>query len=176
VSVPRTDAINDRRGRKSRVTTPIRRSPTRALAPQNTAEQERWRDNEHLRLLSICHFAIGGLAVVMLPFFGMYFVFIYSFLKSVPFITPSHNGPPPEAFDFMFVVYPIVGLLTAAGAVLHLLSGWFLLKKRYRVFSLVVAGLDCLYVPLGTLLGVFTILVLTRPSVGRMYEERLTSK
>ena len=53
----------------------------------------------------------------------------------------------------------------AAGAAVNLYSGLFLRKQTHRTFSLVVAGLDCLLIPWGTVLGVFTIVVLTRDSV-----------
>jgi len=36
-------------------------------------------------------------------------------------------------------------------------------------FCLVVAGLECLWMPLGTVLGVFTIIVLIRPSVKAIF-------
>ena len=35
-----------------------------------------------------------------------------------------------------------------------------------------VAGLNCLHMPLGTLLGVFTFIVLARPSVQALFEQR----
>jgi len=49
------------------------------------------------------------------------------------------------------------------------LSGFFLLKKRNRGFSLIIGGLNCLQIPFGTALGVFTIIVLSRDSVRQMY-------
>jgi hypothetical protein len=34
----------------------------------------------------------------------------------------------------------------------------------------VVAGINCLHIPLGTVLGIFTIVVLCRESVRELYE------
>jgi hypothetical protein len=52
---------------------------------------------------------------------------------------------------------------------LNLLSGLFLRRRRHRTFSLVGGGLNCLQIPFGAvsdrLWGVFTIIVLSRPSV-----------
>jgi hypothetical protein len=153
------------------VTRPDKTRPTTTIAPQNPAAQERFRDNEHLRLLSICHFVVGGFAALMLPFLGVHFLFAYSMFTLMPFIAgPNQNVPPPEIFQALFWIYPIVGLFCTTGAALNLLCGWFLLQKTHRIFSFVVAWLDCLWLPWGTVLGVFTILVLTRPSVQRMYE------
>jgi hypothetical protein len=60
------------------------------------------------------------------------------------------------------------------------LGGWALgfamiyagrcLKKRERyTFCLVVAAISCLNMPVGTALGVFTIIVLMRPSVKELF-------
>jgi len=38
------------------------------------------------------------------------------------------------------------------------------------MFCLIVAGIICIFMPLGTILGVFTIIVLVRPSVKAMFE------
>jgi hypothetical protein len=45
----------------------------------------------------------------------------------------------------------------------------FLLKRKFRMFSLVVAGLDCVQIPFGTVLGVFTLVILLRDSVRDSY-------
>ena len=46
-------------------------------------------------------------------------------------------------------------------------------QRRNRSFCFVVACLSCFNVPLGTILGIFTILVLNRPSVQAGFD-RLT--
>jgi hypothetical protein len=37
---------------------------------------------------------------------------------------------------------------------------------------MVVAGINCLHIPLGIVLGVFTIIILVRDSVRELYEAR----
>jgi hypothetical protein len=44
--------------------------------------------------------------------------------------------------------------------------------ERPDVFAGVVAGINCLHIPLGTVLGVFTIVVLIRDSVRELYSAR----
>ena len=48
---------------------------------------------------------------------------------------------------------------------LQFLAGRFIALRRHRMFCLVIAGLICLWVPLGTALGVYTFVILTRPGV-----------
>jgi hypothetical protein len=62
--------------------------------------------------------------------------------------------------------------LLVIGSVCNLLSGLWIRARRNRVFSLVVAGINCFQVPLGTALGIFTIIVLMRDSVRELYEAR----
>ena len=56
-----------------------------------------------------------------------------------------------------------------ASAVLNLLSGLYLRTGKYWTFSIVVAALNCIHMPLGTVLGIFTIMVLLRDSVRVRY-------
>jgi hypothetical protein len=55
-------------------------------------------------------------------------------------------------------------------AVLKFIVAKRLSQRRSRTLCLVVAGLSCFGVPFGTALGVFTFLVLLRPSVARMFD------
>lgn len=54
-------------------------------------------------------------------------------------------------------------------AALLLFAGRFLSQRRHWLFCLIVAGLSCLNMPLGTVLGVFTIIVLNRESVKSLF-------
>jgi hypothetical protein len=64
----------------------------------------------------------------------------------------------------MLFCWVLAGCLIAAGRFLQL--------RRNYIFCMVAAGFACLQVPLGTVLGVFTIIVLQRPEVKRMFEQR----
>ena len=47
---------------------------------------------------------------------------------------------------------------------------WIIGSGKTSRFFLVVAAINCLHMPLGTVLGVFTIIVLIRQSVVELYE------
>jgi hypothetical protein len=55
-------------------------------------------------------------------------------------------------------------------AALLAVAGRRLKQRRSHTFCLVVAGLTCMNMPLGTVLGVFTLVVLTRPGVREAFE------
>ena len=130
-------------------------------------------DREHLRLLSIFHFVAAGMALVGLVFLVGHYALMSVFFNN-PEMWPNgrdpKNVPDPHAFFAIFRwFYVIFGTWCLVSAVLNVLSGLYMRRLKNRVFSLIVAGFDCLHMPLGTLLGIFTFIVLCRESVARAY-------
>ena len=88
----------------------------------------------------------------------------------------GHHGQqnPPEALQFVGLVVAMVAMLiilTGWGmAVCILFAGRFLSRRRHYTFCLIMAALSCMITPFGTVLGVFTIVVLMRPSVKLLFE------
>jgi hypothetical protein len=130
------------------------------------------RDSDHLTILSIFHFVVAGLALFGIAFLVFHY-FVMSAFMSPEFWKSQKGGhpPPAELMPILAIVYVVVAILMVLGGVLNLLSGIFLRRRCHRLFSMIVAGLNCLNMPLGTALGIFTILILSRDSVRRMYEE-----
>ncbi|GAA5122052.1 hypothetical protein JIN84_01525 [Luteolibacter yonseiensis] len=131
------------------------------------------KDDEHLKLLAVFHFIVGGFSLVIIGFLVMHFMI----MKQV-FMNPSMwkgsggpaHAPPAEVFQIFIWFYVVAGVLVVLSGVANVLSGLFLQRKKYRTFSLVVAGTNCLHFPFGTVLGIFTLLVLLRESVRQSYE------
>lgn len=136
-------------------------------------------DEEHLRLLAIGHWVVGSLTAVfsLIPIIHLA-LGIAMLSGKFPPSSPRGNGPhdqPPEQMlhfmGMMFVTFAslIICLgLTLAG--LTLFSARSLGRRRHRTLSFVVACLNCVMIPLGTILGVFTLIVLSRPSVIALYD------
>ena len=134
-------------------------------------------DVDHLNLLSIFHFVFAGLAFMGSLFMVIEFVFM-SFVLGNPSFWQHQKGPPPppmvfQMFHMVIWFYLLLGLLMVAVAILNILSGIFLRMRKHRTFSFVVAGINCVQIPIGTVLGVFTIVVLVRDSVRELYESRM---
>ena len=133
-------------------------------------------DADQLTLLAVFHFVGAGLAV-----FGMLFLFVHFSMMSAMFNNPQMwnnsqmlkngpQGPPPAVFFAGFKwFYLFFGAWYVVSLVLNVISGICLLGRKGRMFSMVVAGFNCLHIPLGTVLGVFTIIVLMRDSVREAY-------
>jgi hypothetical protein len=142
-----------------------------AAPPQTVSEKQQIIDAEHIKLLSIFHFVVAGLSLLGIGFLLVHYLFM-SAVFSNPAIWKSNPNtpPPPQGFLKVFVwFYFFMGALFMTVFILNLLSGCFLRQRTHRTFSIVVGALDCLQIPFGTVLGVFTIIVLARDSVRKLY-------
>ena len=131
------------------------------------SRDQRRTDAEHLKLLSIFHFIGAGLA-----FIGILFTLGHYAIFSNPKMWHGQTqGPPSVEFFAAFKwIYVVFGVWFLGSGVLNLIVGFFIRARTHRIFSLVVAAINCLHTPMGTALGVFTIIVLTRDSVRQAYE------
>ena len=134
-------------------------------------EEPNKKDVEHLRLLSIFHFVGVGLSVAGLAFLAVHYSFMHAIFDNPEVWKNAKGGPPPAEFFAIFRIFYAVGATWfIVSGVINLLSAIFLRKHTNRTFSMVVAGFNCLYMPLGTVLGGFTFIVLGRDSVVALYE------
>ncbi len=84
----------------------------------------------------------------------------------------AFDGPeaPPPFLGWFFIIIPGVFILagwTLAGLIIT--AGRKLRRRTSHTFCLVVAGVECMFMPFGTVLGVFTIVVLMRDSVKELF-------
>ena len=131
------------------------------------------RDHEHLKVLSICWYVIAGLNALGGCFATIYIAMGAAFMAVPPNATTQPGQPappPPEAVGG--VLMGVGGCLMALAlgiAALSFFTARGLARQRNRTFCMIVAGITCLSVPIGTVLGVFTLMVLSRPSVKQMF-------
>src|SRR5213080_3722935 len=126
---------------------------------------------DHLRLLAIFHYVVAGLAAL----FSL-FPLLYTMVGSIFIFAARHGTPkpgeelPPEFLGWIFIVLGALFFLGGiAMAICILIAGRSLsCCKRYS-FALVMACIECLFIPFGTILGVFTIVVLSRESVKALF-------
>lgn len=127
------------------------------------------QDEEHLRALAIIHYVFGGLTALFacFPFIHLG-VGLFMLLKPAAF----DPRPPPPFLPWFFIGLGITFILAGwTLALLFVLAGRNLSRRRRYVFCQVVAALGCVLIPLGTVLGVFTLIVLSRPSVKALFDD-----
>lgn len=125
------------------------------------------RDEEHLRLLSILYYVWGGLTALGACFTGVYALAAGGILTALS--QTEQNGPPAWIGPMLFVFMGALFVLVAVIAWLTVWTGANLGRRQRYTLCMVVAIITCLSVPLGTALGVFTLIVLSRPSVKQLF-------
>jgi hypothetical protein len=154
----------------------MQRGKTRTLEPMPAetpqAVREEIIDEEHLRLLTIGHYITGGLCIAFASIFIFHFVFI-ALMAANPEFFPTPHGEQVVAPDGVMRIFAVViGLFILAGWLaggLTIYMGRCIKLRTRRTLTFVVACLNMLFIPVGTVLGVFTLIVLSRPSVKRLY-------
>jgi len=131
------------------------------------------QDTEHLKILSICYYVMSGLSLISAAVFMIYVVMggaMMSGKMTGGGATSSHAASEMRMMGGFFLVIGILGtLFVVAIAVLEFFVAKKLVRRESKMLCFVVAGLNCLSMPLGTVLGIFTFLVLSRPSVAESF-------
>jgi len=129
------------------------------------------QDTEHLRLLSIFHYIVAGM-VALGSLFPLLHIAMGVAIIAGTFKELGHDAQSPPAF-FGWMIVGLSAFVIVSGlamAIVVAMAGQRIQQNRSHTFCLVVAGLECLFMPIGTTLGVFTIVVLTRPSVKELFD------
>ncbi len=132
-------------------------------------ERDRSQDEYLLRLLAVFHYVVGGLVALfaLVPIVQLVFVLVFLF---APHLVENGQEPPPAFVGwFLVAFFSVFILLGLALAALVLAAGRSLARRRNHLFCLVVAGVECLFMPLGTVLGVLTIVLLMKDSVKDLF-------
>jgi hypothetical protein len=126
------------------------------------------KDESDLKLLSILFFVMSGFAALGGSVPVLHAVIGVMMLRD-PKGLAGPGGPPinPGYFFLGFgLVFIVIGWTIAF---LLVLSGLSLRNKTRYWLCFVMACILCLQFPLGTALGVFTLIVLSRPSVKQLF-------
>ena len=122
------------------------------------------RDEEHLRLLAIFHFVVGG--------FNLLALLVFIILPLV--IGPAYYAAlhmPLTADAMPMVQKQLVGGLIVGSlqTLIYGLNGWSMQHRRNRISCLILSIIECVSIPLGLMLGVSAILVLRRATVKALF-------
>lgn len=129
------------------------------------------RDGELLRILAAFHFVVAGMAVLV-SLFPVVHLFVGICLVSGAFTDPGDQFP----FTLVGWSFIIIASCWILGGLLFscclAAAGRMLLKRRGYLFCMVMAGLACMFMPFGTVLGAFTIMALTKESIRAQFPGR----
>lgn len=125
-------------------------------------------DQQHLNLLSIFHYILAGLLALVGCIPIVHLTIGIAMLAGA--FDGGKNDPPPE-MGIIFIVAAVLGMaFNWTLAICLFVAGRMLKARRSRTFCFIVAVVSCVFMPVGTVLGVFTIIVLSRPTVKQLFE------
>lgn len=145
---------------------------------------------DRLRLLSIAYYISGGIGAAMVSFllFHFFLVLGMSFIPPdawshgtptprpaytlapglpAPATTVAHksDAPPPWLFRVIAGVIGFIILLGWTLGGLTIYAGHCIRKRKHKILIYTMAGLNCIWIPYGTILGIATILLFQWPEV-----------
>lgn len=131
-------------------------------------------EDKYLTVLSIIHYVIAA-PVFLVGCFPLIHLTVGLGMLFGDFPVQPGAHPPPEGLFgmvggmFVVVAAMIIAVLWGLGASM-IVVGRSLQKRRFHTFCLVIAFLEAMFAPLGTILGLCTILLLVQPSVRARFE------
>jgi len=124
------------------------------------------QDEQYLDLLGIFHYVVAGITALFACFPIIHLVIGIAMISG----TLDGGDPPPLFIGWIMVVAASLFILIGwALAAIIAFAGRRLRQRRSYNFCFVVACIECVVVPFGTVLGVFTIIVLYRDSVRQLF-------
>jgi len=131
-------------------------------------------DDEHLKLLSLGYVISAGVTAFF-SLFGLMYVFmgavVAAALAHIPASATKTPQPPPAFVGWILSGFGLAIFLLGLGfAALKLRTAFCIKRRTSRTFCMVIAGISCLGVPYGTVLGVLSFIVLGRDSVARQFD------
>ena len=124
------------------------------------------QDENNLDLLSTFHYITGVLTALVAS------IPLIHLVIGIVMLASNLNRGDFASRNIALTLIIIAAVIILAGwtfGVLLIVCGSRLKKRRSYSYCLVVAYLECLIVPIGTVLGIFSILTLTNVSVKKLF-------
>jgi hypothetical protein len=131
-------------------------------------------DNEHLKLLT-WGYVISGILASCFSVLGLLYAFMGIFMGVVFSHAPVGKATrmlPGFVASIFAGIGLVIFLFLAAIAVARFWTAHCLSERKSRTFCFVVAAITCMEFPLGTALGVCSLVVLGRPSVIELFSPK----
>ncbi len=126
------------------------------------------QDVEHLRQLSVAHYVYAALQCFFVIFSATFFGIALAMIARPEWF---HGAEPPAILlsGFFMSLGLAMSFLSIGFAYCSYRVGRSLKERRHYGFCKLISAFNCLSMPVGTVLGVFTLVVLSRPRVKAMF-------
>ncbi|MBN4073971.1 hypothetical protein JYT61_00260 [bacterium AH-315-E10] len=127
-------------------------------------------DLQHLRLLSIFHYIVGGMGCLFACFPIIHMLVGIGVMGGSLMSGNAEEGIVGLFFGLLFFVMgSLFFLIGQAVSICVIIAGRKLAKRQGYTFTFVMACIQCIILPFGIILGIFTIVILSRTSVKDLY-------
>jgi len=128
-----------------------------------------------LEMHAVFYWILGGLGL-----FASFFLFIYGVILGAvfynDFMREIMDTFGPNLLELIGGIYLAFFLYVFSLSILQIIQGFKLNKIKHRGFSIFVSIYSLLAFPLGTLLGIFTLALLSRQSVKDLYFKKMEKR
>jgi len=129
----------------------------------------RKQDSDLLSIVSIFHFVLGGFQM-MISLAGFVYIVMGVLMATGAMDSAKGEAPPPE-LGWVFVGIGIVFVLIFITIGLFTIkTGINMRRRQRRTLCIVIDAILCLMVPFGTIVGIFGLVLLTRPEISDEFE------
>ena len=145
------------------------------LSPEIEAAINAGIDRDRLKVLEIAYYIAGGLTIFAVSFLLIHFTVFLVFGLNPQFFAHQnasgnhHDEPPPFFFLGIAGVIGFIILLGWTFGALQIFAGRCLRNRRHHLFILIIAGVECIFIPWGTFLGVCTFIAMESPSMKYLF-------
>jgi len=127
---------------------------------------------KHISLVGILNIVYESLSIIgafVLFFIAIGFIYFFGFI-----LRYSHHGMddvPPEVLDIVPFILTVIGIFLLIFSIIGLIAAIGVLKKKEwgRITMLVMSFFNLIRIPLGTILGVYTIWALLNDETIRLF-------
>ncbi|MBC7878293.1 MAG: hypothetical protein H7Y59_14075 [Anaerolineales bacterium] len=130
-------------------------------------------DIRYLNLLAVFHIIVAGIVGLLscLPLINLFIG--VPMLEDVPYaLSQGEFFSQSILAPLMFILLPsgmaVIGWMLAVAIALN---GYYLKNRKWLKYCMVISGIETIFMPFGTTLGVFTIILLTKPNIKNLFDK-----
>ena len=122
-------------------------------------------DSDKLLIVSIFHYVIAAFQMFF-SLAGLIYITMGILIANGTMEASKTTTAPPVEMGWIFIVLGAI-LVTVffTMSILTLKTGINISKRKHRTFCIVIDSILCLWVPFGTLVGIFGLVLLTKPEM-----------
>lgn len=126
-------------------------------------------ENENnLRMLSIGYYIVAGLTFLIASLPILHIVMGILIIQGK--MAGQGSGEMQRYVGWLFLFFGSAAITFGwAQAICTLIAGLYIKNHKCHTFCVVVAAINCMFMPFGTILGVFSLLVLLKPEVRQLF-------